>query len=181
MLNTEKSKMKVGQDTITLAIAGAEVTINAATLADLWLKQLAQEQGFFAHAPLPHITIPSLANGELWAGVLLNEDGTPSHHVILLPGEAARIGWNKAVEWAKEIGGELPTRREQSLLFANLKLQFKGEWYWSGEQHAATSDGAWLQVFDDGGQYDGDKSFEARARAVRRLPIQSFINSTGQS
>ena len=173
--------MKVGQDTITLAIAGADVTIKAATLADLWLKQLAQEQGFCAHAPLPHITIPSLADGELWAGVLLNEDGSPSHHVILLPGDAARIGWNKAVEWAKEIGGELPTRREQSLLFANLKSQFKGEWYWSGEQHAATSDDAWGQYFDGGGQDDDFKSFEARARAVRRLPIQSFINSTGQS
>lgn len=173
--------MKVGQDTITLAIAGAEVTIHAATLADLWLKQLAQEQGFRAHAPLPHITIPSPANGERWAGIVLNEDGTPSHHVILLPGEAARIGWNKAVEWAKEAGGELPTRREQSLLYANCKSQFKGEWYWSGEQHAAGSHDAWGQNFYYGGQNDGLKSFEARARAVRRLVIQSFINSTGQS
>jgi len=169
--------MKVGQDTITLAIAGAEVTIGAAALADLWLKQLAEEQGFRAHAPLPHITIPSLANGELWAGVLLNEDGTPSHHVILLPGEAARIGWIKAVEWAKEIGGELPTRREQSLLFGNLKSHFKGEWYWSGEQHAADSGYAWIQFFGGGDQDYDSKSFEARARAVRRLPIQSFINS----
>ncbi len=173
--------MKAAQDSITLAIAGAEVTIHAATLADLWLKQLAQEQGFRAHAPLPHITIPSPANGEHWAGILLNEDGTPSHHVILLPGEAERIGWNKAVEWAKEAGGELPTRREQSLLYANCKSQFKGEWYWSGEQHAAYSIIAWYQDFDYGSQYSSYKSFEARARAVRRLPIQSFINSAGQS
>lgn len=173
--------MKAAPESITLAIAGAEVTINAATLADLWLKELAQEQGFRAHAPLPHITIPSTSNGELWAGVLLNEDGTPSHHVILLPGEAARIGWNKAIEWAKEIGGELPTGREQSLLFANLKSQFKGEWYWSGEQHAAYSGYAWSQDFCVGIQTNHRKSFEARARAVRRLPIQSFINSTGQS
>lgn len=163
--------MKVVPESITLAIAGADVTIKAATLADLWLKQLAQEQGFCAHAPLPHITIPSLADGELWAGVLLNEDGTPSHHVILLPGEAERIVWNKAVEWAKEIGGELPTRREQSLLFANLKSQFKGEWYWSGEQHAAYSYNAWGQNFGDGYQCISYESFEARARAVRRLPI----------
>jgi hypothetical protein len=163
--------MKVGQDTITLAIAGAEVTIGAAALADLWLKQLAQEQGFRAHAPLPHITIPSLSDGELWAGILLNEDGTPSHHVILLTGEAERIGWNKAVEWAKEIGGELPTRREQSLLFANCKSQFQPQWYWSGEQHAANSLGAWGQRFSNGNQDGIGKSFEARARAVRRLPI----------
>lgn len=173
--------MKAAQDSITLAIAGAEVTIHAATLADLWLKQLAQEQGFRAHAPLPHIAIPSLASGESWAGIVLNEDGTPGHHVILLPGEAEGINWNKAVEWAKEIGGELPTRREQSLLYANCKSQFKGEWYWSGEQHAANSLDAWTQCFGYGGQHDGGKGFEARARAVRRLPIQSFINSTGQS
>ncbi len=169
--------MKAVPESITLAIAGAEVTIGAATLADLWLKELAQEQGFRAHAPLPHIAIPSLANGELWAGVLLNEDGTPGHHVILLPGEAERIGWNKAVEWAKEIGGALPTRREQSLLFANLKSQFQPQWYWSGEQHAATSDTAWVQYFDGGYQSLYYKSFEARARAVRRLSIQSFIHS----
>lgn len=172
--------MKVVPESITLAIAGAEVTINAAVLADLWIAKLMQQNA--CPVPLsPHVAIPSLAEGELWAGVLLNEDGTPSHHVILLPGEAAHIGWNKAVEWAKEIGGELPTRREQSLLFANLKSQFKGEWYWSGEQHAAGSDDAWGQFFDDGDQDIDGKRFEASARAVRRLPIQSFINSTGQS
>ncbi len=163
--------MKAVPESITLAIAGAEVTIKSAVLADLWIKKLLQESGFEAQAPLPHITIPSLAAGELWAGVLLNEDGTPSHHVILLPGEAERIGWTKAVQWAKEVGGELPTRREQSLLFANLKSQFKGEWYWSCEQHASYSDYAWYQVFNYGGQVNVIKSYEGRARAVRRLPI----------
>jgi len=68
-------------------------------------------------------------------------------------------------------GGELPTRREQSLLYANCKSQFKGEWYWSGEQHAADSYGAWGQLFGNGDQIYGSKSFEARARAVRRLVI----------
>jgi hypothetical protein len=49
---------------------------------------------------------------------------------------------------------------------------FDEAWYWSSTQHAAGSDGAWNQDFGYGGQYLDLKSFEARARAVRRLVIQ---------
>lgn len=45
-------------------------------------------------------------------------------------------------------------------------------WYWSGEQHASSSDYAWIHDFDDGNQYDLNKSLEGRARAVRRLVIE---------
>ena len=113
-----------------------------------------------------------LKAGERYAGILLDEAGEPSHHVILLPGEADDITWTAAGKWAQEAGGELPTRREQSLLFANLKGQFQAAWYWSSEQHASDSDYAWCQYFDYGLQDGSGKSAELRARAVRRLPIQ---------
>ncbi len=48
---------------------------------------------------------------------------------------------------------------------------FDEAWYWSSTQHAANSGGAWNQHFVDGGQGNHYKSFEARARAVRRLVI----------
>lgn len=109
----------------------------------------------------------SLADGEHYAGLALKPDGTPSHHLILLPGEGQDLQWSAAVEWAEKAGGALPSRQEQALLYANLKDQFKPEWYWSGEQHDASF--AWFQRFGTGYQYGSRKDNVLRARAVRRL------------
>ena len=114
------------------------------------------------------VTIP-LAAGERIAGQILNDDGTLSHYLILLPGQADDVNWNAAGEWAAEQGGELPTRREQSLLFANLKGEFEAEWYWSNEQHEENSGWAWYQYFLDGNQTSFGQGSEFRARAVRRF------------
>lgn len=121
-------------------------------------------------SPAVTITIPTLNEGEHYAGIAL-KDGTPSHHLILLPGDLDDTTWAKAEAWAKEQGGELPTRQEQALLFANAKQQFKSDWYWSCETPASDADGAWGQDFDDGGQGYDRKDSRSRARAVRRLPI----------
>ena len=109
----------------------------------------------------------SLADGEHYAGLALKPDGTPSHHLILLPGEGEDLQWSAAVEWAEKAGGALPSRQEQALLYANLKDQFKPEWYWSGEEEDGSY--AWSQGFLYGSQYDCRKYYELRARAVRRL------------
>ncbi len=111
----------------------------------------------------------NLREGEVYAGLLLGTDGEADQHIILLPGEKGSTNWKGATEWAASIGGELPTRREQSLLFANLKKQFQGAWYWSSAQYG--SYGAWLQNFDYGQQYCGGQNNSYRARAVRRLKI----------
>ena len=108
-----------------------------------------------------------LKPGEHYAGVILGQDGEASHHLILLAGEAESVTFDEAVAWAKRQGGELPSRREQSLLYANLKSEFKPEWYWSGEKH--TDDAwAWYQSFLNGVQYYTPKYCQLRARAVRR-------------
>ena len=109
--------------------------------------------------------------GERYAGLMLGENGKPDYHLFIIPGEAEKVAWAKAKEWAKKAGGDLPTRREQRVLFANAKEHFKPDWYWSGEQLASTSDIAWGQYFDGGDQYYYDKSSQGRARAVRRLLI----------
>jgi hypothetical protein len=117
------------------------------------------------------ITTPKLNEGEFYAGILLGKDGAPDHHVILLPGQANDVTFKQAQQFAADIGGDLPARREQSLLFANLKEQFEDRWYWSGEQHASDSDYVWGQRFNGGYQNGSRKLTELRARAVRRSVI----------
>lgn len=114
-------------------------------------------------------TTPTLAPGEHYAGIILSPDGALSHHLILLPGEAGPVTWQAAKDWVAAIGGELPTRQEQAVLFGNLRAQFRNDWYWSVEGFSLRC--AWYQYFDDGFQgvvdiYDG-----LRARAVRRVEI----------
>jgi len=110
-----------------------------------------------------------LKEGEHYAGVITGKNGEPSYHVILLPGQATDINWKDAQDWAKKSGGELPTRREQSLLFANLKEQFEERYYWSSEAYASGSVYAWVQYFYNGGQGYSSVGTNYRARAVRRL------------
>ncbi|CAN7739844.1 DUF1566 domain-containing protein [Duganella sp. LjRoot269] len=109
--------------------------------------------------------------GGLYAGIARGVNGLPDTHIVLLPAAAEDVTWDQAKAFAAEAGGELPTRSEQALLYANLKDQFEEDWYWSGEQHASTPSLAWYQYFYGGSQYYGRKSYGGRARAVRRLPI----------
>ena len=109
--------------------------------------------------------------GECYAGIILGKDGEHDYHLFLLPGEAESVNWEDAKTFASKASGELPTRREQSLLFANLKEEFKERAYWSNTPHAVYGSFAWCQGFDNGGQDDYYKDNELRARAVRRLVI----------
>lgn len=113
-----------------------------------------------------------LKDGEHYAGIIVGKDGNPSHHLILLPGQSTDVNWKDAKDWAKKSGGELPNRREQALLYANLKEQFEERWYWSSEQHASDSDYAWIQDFSSGNQGFSYVHDHYRARAVRRLVIE---------
>jgi len=118
---------------------------------------------------IPNATI-NLRHGERYAGIILDDEGNPDHHLILLPGEAEAIQWEDAKKWAADHDGELPTRREQAVLFANLKGEFKEAAYWSGQRYKDERY-AWYQYFDDGYQTFNDTYGELRARAVRRLAI----------
>ena len=108
--------------------------------------------------------------GERYAGLILDDQGQPSHHLILLPDrEEKDVNWADAKKWAESVGGELPTRKEQSLLFANLKGEFEECWHWSSEPRGDSC--AWLQGFGDGDQRCSGSNSTYRARAVRRLEI----------
>ncbi|MCA7943227.1 DUF1566 domain-containing protein [Burkholderia vietnamiensis] len=153
--------------TITLESIQAEHTRIGALIEEFKKQPRATEYRVDA------VTIP-LAAGERCAGPILDEDGALSHYLILLPGEAESMTWDQAREWAEQQGGELPSRREQSLLFTNLQGEFESAWYWSGEQHEEESGWAWCQTVYYGYQLNHPQRYELRARAVRRF-IPSVI------
>ena len=111
-----------------------------------------------------------LRPGERYAGLVIGKDGEPSYHLVLLPGQADDITLDKAMEWAGKQGGEyvasLPTRREQALLYANLKEEFEERAYWSCEAHESESGWAWYQRFGYGNQ-SINRGIELRARFAR--------------
>ena len=111
----------------------------------------------------------NLQAGEIYAGLVLGKDGAADYHLFLQPGAATGVTWQAAMSWAKKLGHSLPTRAEQALLFANLKHEFEPRYYWSSEQAGPSV--AWGQYFDYGNQSSFYRSYEGRARAVRRLEI----------
>jgi hypothetical protein len=112
----------------------------------------------------------TLQPGEHYAGLVLDATaGKPSHHLLLLAGDAEELTWAEANAWAEEHGGHLPTRQEQGLLFANLKREFVGAWHWSGEKSSSGS--AWSQYFFDGHQNFYYLITRLRVRAVRRIGV----------
>lgn len=155
--------------TITLESIKAE-HIKLADMIAAFEKQQEPSALFFHEATI------NLAPGEHYAGLVIGKDGEPSYHLVLLPGQADDITWYKAMEWAGKQGGEyvasLPTRREQALLYANLKEEFEEFAYWSCEAHESESGWAWNQYFGYGRQGYDRKRYEFRARAVRRLVIE---------
>jgi len=67
----------------------------------------------------------------------------------------------------------LPSRRELRLCWVNVPELFEDGWYWSSTQYSAHH--AWCQHFGVGGQSNGGKDDERRARAVRRFINNSVI------
>ena len=112
---------------------------------------------------------PILNEGEVYAGLLLGKNGEPDQHIILLQGEALNVSWDDAKRFANDASGRLPTRREQSLLIANLPEEFTPNWYWSCEQRGSGS--AWVQNFLYGRQSWSYTNDRFRARAVRSIAI----------
>lgn len=121
--------------------------------------------------PLPRMH--SAYAGATVMGVMAGENGQPDYLLLDLGVEPAKdLTWQEALDWAKSVGGELPTRREQAMLFANRREgQYKPRWYWSCEPYAGVERYAWVQGFGYGGQGGNRKDGRGRARAVRRVPI----------
>jgi hypothetical protein len=112
--------------------------------------------------------IPELNEGEIYAGTIINPDGT-GRHTILLPGDNDDADWKTQKKWAKSIGGDLPDRVQQAMLCKHLPEHFKKDLYWSCEQRGSGS--AWLQNFTNGNQTWYYTYSQCRARAVRSVAL----------
>jgi hypothetical protein len=87
--------------------------------------------------------------GETFAGLTIHEN--QPCELYLLPG-TFRGPWDKAMAWAKDQGGELPSRIDGIVLFKSLKSEFEDAYYWLGEQLAGDGGCAWRPVL--GSQVD---------------------------
>ena len=116
---------------------------------------------------------PELKTGELYAGLSRDHDTGAWHHVVLLPATTNKdLTWQAAIDWAKSVGGELPTRFEAALIYANLRDKVDLEnWYWTATPYASVERYAWMQIFDNGYQSYFHKDDAYRAVAVRRVPV----------
>ena len=118
---------------------------------------------------LPEICV-ELQPGERYAGPVLDAEGKVMHHLVLMaarPGK--KLSWDDAMAWATGVGGRLPTRQEQALLFANCKPHLDACWHWSSQEHEEDASYAWYCDFDYGSQNRDRKSYEGGAVSVRRL------------
>lgn len=115
----------------------------------------------------------NLKDGEIYAGIILGKCGERDYHLVILPSKPKKkMIFSEAIEWAKSVNGDLPTYREQSLLFANCKEHFDNSWYWSNTQYGRYEFYAWGQSLPSGEQSPNSKLNENSARAVLRIYIQ---------
>ena len=118
---------------------------------------------------VPEVEI-ELQPGERYAGAVLDADGKVQHHLVLMPQRPdGKLNWQAAMEWAESIGGAIPTRQEQALLYANCKPHLTPAWHWSSETYEDDASYAWYCYFYYTTQLSYHKSYEGSAVAVRRV------------
>lgn len=142
------------------------VQTRQAELAQL-IEQLTRQPIARTQISLPAATI-TLEPGEHYAGAVLDAQGQIKHHLVLMAAKPdGELDWQAAMDWAATVGGSLPTRQEQALLFANCKPHLEAAWHWSCETEGSSY--AWGCYFYNGHQGCSYRSGEGCAVAVRRL------------
>ena len=115
--------------------------------------------------------IPALSEGEIYIGCYSLSNILI--HVILLPGDSDDASWEDQMAWAVSVGGDLPNRIEQALLWRKCPGQFKQDAYWSNETYSAEEpDWSWQMYFGNGNTDYDHKRKKFRARAVRRVLVE---------
>lgn len=134
----------------------------------------------------PSFKFPAIGTkmlGGIFAGIFHSRiDGVD---YALIAGAATPDGASQpeCVKWASGLsdGGfsdwKLWCRSSSSLLYGIATEDDRRGVFWSREQHAGHPGYAWYQDFYDGYQYYWLKGNSYRGRAVREVPIRSFIHS----
>lgn len=121
---------------------------------------------------LPLASLPALKQpleGGIFCGVITLPDGKHYAVVKLDAKPEKRLKWKSAMEWAKKVGGRLPSRPIAALLFSVAKDLFMPDWYWTDEPDGSSY--AWYCHFNNGYQDCNDQSYEGLAVAVRLIPV----------
>lgn len=121
-------------------------------------------------------TLGTTFNGGIYAGITTGKDGAPYALVLLPHKPVGDLSWQEAMDWAKGalVEGDLPTRPEAALLFANVRDHLVKAWHWTNETDEDDASCAWFCYFGSGGQFYLRKSASGAAVAVRRLALESF-------
>jgi hypothetical protein len=134
---------------------------------------------FTGRADIPRIGQLWPEQGGIYLGIVRGAKDEPDYHLIRAEAEPAkRLTWQQAKKWAAGLtdGGhtdwQLPSRGHEGWLCADGETF---DWFWLAEKGDGSF--AWNQYFDNGYQFNGHKSYEGRAVAVRRLVLQSFDSS----
>jgi len=151
------------------------ITLDAIEAKQTELSKLIAQFKDQATGPVVHTFVQVeivLDPGEHYAGPVLDENGVVMHHLVLMAQRpTGKLAWQAATDWADSIGGNLPTRQEQALLFANCKTHVKPDWHWSSEIHEDDASFAWYCYFGNGDQDRDRKSYGGTAVAVRRIHV----------
>jgi len=171
-------------ENVQFAIDGATLNIPKDQLLQRWLSTQLDTCNRAPRHPAYNMIAPRIGEGwngqgGVYVGIIGGENGAPDYHLIRATDEHEIVGanWQAAGEQAKKkIEGftdwSLPDRREARLIHINASAGFdKDAWYWTSTQNAANVSCAWYQYFFGGGQSYYRKTYEGRARAVRRILI----------
>lgn len=144
-----------------------------AELAEM-IQQLASSKAVQGEVILLPQTEIILQPGERYAGAVLDADGHVLHHLVLMAQRpAVLLNWQAAMDWASSVGGRLPNRQEQALLYANCKPYMEQTWHWTCVTDEDNASFAWYCDFYDGSQLYGHKGDEGSAVAVRSITVES--------
>jgi hypothetical protein len=114
------------------------------------------------------VQIPPLAEGEIYLCGIVDANGDIEHTVVIgINNDGA--SWQKQLEWAKSLGGDLTNRIEQAVIRAKRPDLVEEEAYWSNTEVEWDSSYAWYQYFLNGYQDLYHKGAALRAVAVRRF------------
>ena len=106
-------------------------------------------------------------NSGIFAGVITRNSAHVA--VVLLYGRGESLTWAKANEWAKNQGGELPTRQVAALLLDNCKDNLPTDWLWTNAD--ANKSLAWVCSIRFNTPYLHYKGREIAAVAVKYLEV----------
>ena len=121
---------------------------------------------------LPMASLPALKQpleGGIFCGVITLPDGKHYAVVKLEAKPEKRLAWKAAMNWAKKVGGQLPSRAVAALLFSVAKDLFEPSWHWTNEPEGSSY--AWYCGFDNGTQRYYFTGYEGCAVAVRLIPL----------